>query len=88
MAVHPSDIRRDRQCATISAGPGAYWHKLKLLLGAKGSEVVTFCHGLKLDALDGKQRMTDGAETYSRHAAVITARRTLGAPAMRACQRS
>lgn len=48
---------------TESADPGAYWRKLKQRLGAEGSEVVTFCHGLKLEAPDGKQRMTDCANT-------------------------
>jgi DNA-damage-inducible protein D len=42
---------------------GAYWRKLKQRLVAEGSEVVTFCHGLKLTASDGKQRLTDCANT-------------------------
>lgn len=33
---------------TESADPGAYWRKLKQRLKEEGSEVVTFCHGLKL----------------------------------------
>lgn len=33
---------------------GAYWRKLKQRLTGEGSEVVTFCHGLKLEAEDGK----------------------------------
>lgn len=48
---------------TDSTDPGAYWRKLKQRLGAEGSEVVTFCHGLKLEAPDGKQRVTDCANT-------------------------
>ncbi|MEW6294261.1 MAG: Bro-N domain-containing protein [Pseudomonadota bacterium] len=48
---------------TESPDPGAYWRKLKQRLGAEGSEVVTFCHGLKLEAPDGKQRTTDCANT-------------------------
>lgn len=48
---------------TESADHGAYWRKLKQRLGAEGGEVVTFCHGLKLEAPDGKQRMTDCANT-------------------------
>lgn len=48
---------------TESPDPGAYWRKLKQRLGAEGSEVVTFCHGLKLEAPDGKQRVTDCAST-------------------------
>ncbi len=52
-------------CAVLteSADAGAYWRKLKQRLGAEGSEVVTFCHALKLEALDGKQRVTDCANT-------------------------
>ena len=48
---------------TDSADAGAYWRKLKQRLSAEGSEVVTFCHGLKLLAPDGKQRQTDCANT-------------------------
>ncbi|MDO8775470.1 MAG: Bro-N domain-containing protein [Burkholderiaceae bacterium] len=48
---------------TDSSDVGAYWRKLKQRLGAEGSEVVTFCHGLKLEAPDGKQRVTDCANT-------------------------
>ncbi len=48
---------------TESQDAGAYWRKLKQRLNAEGSEVVTFCHGLKLPALDGKMRQTDCANT-------------------------
>lgn len=48
---------------TESADAGAYWRKLKQRLAAEGSEVVTNCHGLKLEAPDGKQRLTDCATT-------------------------
>ncbi|MGK2951534.1 MAG: BRO-N domain-containing protein [Thiobacillus sp.] len=48
---------------TDSSDAGAYWRKLKQRLNAEGSEVVTFCHGLKLQAPDGKQRVTDCANT-------------------------
>jgi len=48
---------------TDSADPGAYWRKLKQRLKKEGSEVVTFCHGLKLVALDGKLRETNCANT-------------------------
>lgn len=48
---------------TDSADAGAYWRKLKQRLNAEDSEVVTFCHGLKLEAPDGKQRETDCANT-------------------------
>jgi DNA-damage-inducible protein D len=52
-------------CAVLteSSDPGAYWRKLKQRLVAEGSEVVTFCHGLKLLAPDGKMRETDCANT-------------------------
>ncbi|PKM91867.1 MAG: phage antirepressor protein, partial [Euryarchaeota archaeon HGW-Euryarchaeota-1] len=48
---------------TDSVDAGAYWRKLKQRLLEEGSEVVTFCHGLKLLALDGKMRETDCAST-------------------------
>ena len=48
---------------TQSADAGAYWRKLKQRLNKEGSEVVTFCHGLKLTAPDGKLRETDCANT-------------------------
>jgi len=48
---------------TDSADAGAYWRKLKQRLTEEGSEVVTFCHGLKLEAPDGKMRETDCANT-------------------------
>ena len=48
---------------TESADPGAYWRKLKQRLKEEGSEVVTFCHGLKLEAPDGKMRSADCANT-------------------------
>jgi DNA-damage-inducible protein D len=41
---------------TGSVDAGAYWRKLKQRLNEEGSEVVTFCHGLKLTASDGKLR--------------------------------
>lgn len=46
-----------------SADPGAYWRKLKQRLKKEGSEVVTICHGLKLEASDGKKYTTDCANT-------------------------
>ena len=46
-----------------SPDAGAYWRKLKQRLKEEGSEVVTFCHGLKLTAPDGKLRETDCANT-------------------------
>lgn len=51
------------EALTDSPDPGAYWRKLKQRLSEEGSEVVTFCHGLKLLAPDGKMRETDCANT-------------------------
>jgi hypothetical protein len=48
---------------TGSADAGAYWRKLKQRLKAEGGEVVTNCHGLKLEAADGKRYKTDCANT-------------------------
>ena len=48
---------------TDSPDPGAYWRKLKQRLKEEGSEVVTFCHDLKLEASDGKKYKTDCANT-------------------------
>jgi len=48
---------------TDSVDAGAYWRKLKQRLIEEGSEVVTFCHGLKLEATDGKKYETDCATT-------------------------
>ena len=46
---------------TDSVDGGVYWMKLKQRLIEEGSEVVTFCHGLKLPAADGKKYETDCA---------------------------
>lgn len=46
---------------TDSVDSGAYWRKLKQRLIEEESEVVTFCHGLKLEASDGKKYLTDCA---------------------------
>ncbi len=48
---------------TDSADAGAYWRKLKQRLKEERGEVVIFCHGLKLEAPDGKMRETDCANT-------------------------
>jgi methylphosphotriester-DNA--protein-cysteine methyltransferase len=48
---------------TDSSDGGAYWRKLKQRLNAEGSELVTFCHGLKIEAFDSKMRKTDCANT-------------------------
>jgi DNA-damage-inducible protein D len=51
------------QALTNSFDSGAYWRKLKQRLKKEGNEVVTICHALKLTATDGKQYMTDCANT-------------------------
>ncbi|MDD5527721.1 MAG: Bro-N domain-containing protein [Patescibacteria group bacterium] len=51
------------EALTDSVDAGAYWRKLKQRLSEEGSEVVTFCHGLKMKAPDGKMRETDCADT-------------------------
>lgn len=48
---------------TDSVDPNAYWRKLKQRLKTEGNQTVTNCHGLKLQAQDGKMRMTDVADT-------------------------
>ena len=48
---------------TDSKDANAYWRKLKQRLIEEGNETVTNCHGLKMKAADGKQRMTDVANT-------------------------
>jgi len=44
---------------TSSVTAGAYWRKLKERLKKEGNETVTDCHGFKMMAADGKQRLTD-----------------------------
>mgnify|MGYP000253499025 CR=1 FL=1 len=48
---------------TDSQNPAAYWRKLKQRLRDEGNETVTICHGLKMQAADGKMRMTDVLNT-------------------------
>ena len=48
---------------TDSVDPTAYWRKLKQRLKEEGNETVTNCHGLKMQAPDGKMRLTDVANT-------------------------
>jgi len=51
------------EALTDSSDAGAYWRKLKQRLKEENSEVVTFCHGLKLEASDGKKYEIDCANT-------------------------
>jgi DNA-damage-inducible protein D len=39
-----------------------YWNKLKERLKKEGSESVTNCHRLKMEAADGKKYLTDTAD--------------------------
>ena len=48
---------------TDSVDAAAYWRKLKQRLKSEGNETVTNCHGLKMQAPDGKMRQTDVVDT-------------------------
>lgn len=48
---------------TDSVDSRKYWNKLKQRLKEEGNETVTNCHQLKMQAADGKMRMTDVADT-------------------------
>ena len=47
---------------TDSPNPQVYWRVLKKRLKDEGNETVTNCNGLKMQAPDGKMRMTDVAD--------------------------
>lgn len=46
-----------------STSPSTYWRKLKQRLKEEGNQSVTNCHALKMRAVDGKNRLTDVANT-------------------------
>ena len=48
---------------TDSTNPQTYWRVMKKRLTDEGNETVTNCNGLKMQAPDGKMRMTDVADT-------------------------
>jgi hypothetical protein len=48
---------------TESNNPQIYWRVLKKRLIDEGNETVTNCNGLKMQAADGKMRLTDVANT-------------------------
>ncbi|HEY5509611.1 MAG TPA: BRO family protein [Prolixibacteraceae bacterium] len=47
---------------TESPNPQVYWRVLKKRLLVEGNQTVTNCNGLKMEAPDGKMRMTDVAD--------------------------
>ncbi|MDP3359534.1 MAG: Bro-N domain-containing protein [Lutibacter sp.] len=48
---------------TESNNPQVYWRVMKKRLLAEGNETVTNCNALKMEAIDGKMRATDVADT-------------------------
>ena len=48
---------------TESPNPQVYWRVFKKRLLAEGNETVTSCNAFKMTAADGKQRLTDVADT-------------------------
>lgn len=48
---------------TDSPNPQVYWRVMKKRLKDEGNQTVTICNGLKMQATDGKMRMTDVADT-------------------------
>ena len=48
---------------TDSPNPQSYWKVLKFRLKKEGSQVVTKCNQLKMQARDGKTYLTDASDT-------------------------
>ena len=48
---------------TNSPNPQVYWRVLKKRMKDEGNQTVTNCNGLKMEAPDGKMRLTDVADT-------------------------
>jgi hypothetical protein len=48
---------------TESENPQVYWRVMKKRLLVEGNETVTNCNALKMEAADGKMRLTDVADT-------------------------
>ncbi|MDP2386743.1 MAG: Bro-N domain-containing protein [Bacteroidota bacterium] len=48
---------------TDSPNPQVYWRVLKMRLKDEGNETVTNCNAFKMQAADGKMRVTDVADT-------------------------
>jgi hypothetical protein len=51
---------------TDSPNPQVYWRVMKKRLKDEANETVTNCTGLKMQAPDGKMRMTDVADTEAK----------------------
>ena len=51
---------------TDSSNPQTYWRVLKKRLKEEGNETVTNCNALKLEAADGKMRLTDVTDTKAK----------------------
>jgi hypothetical protein len=47
---------------TDSPNPNNYWKVLKYRLKKEGNQTITNCNGLKMQAPDGKMRLTDVAD--------------------------
>jgi hypothetical protein len=58
-------VRKGDVIAVLSSSksPRKYWNKLAERLREEGSESVTKCHQLKMQASDGKYYLTDAADT-------------------------
>ena len=65
---------------TESKSPLAYWRKLKQRLKEEGNQTVTNCHGLKLQAADGKMRLTDVVTADQMFRVIHASPRTLHRP--------
>jgi hypothetical protein len=48
---------------TESTNPSTYWRVFKKRLSDEGNETVTNCNAFKMQAADGKMRLTDAADT-------------------------
>lgn len=60
----PFDYQRWLACGERgSPNPQVYWQVMKKRLRDEDNQTVTNCNGLKMTAADGRQRMTDVADT-------------------------